>query len=1151
MKPTTWPIGRMILIAGLSLQVGCGEHDDPYKNLLKQVAGKWDGVNTWQHFNIQPDGEVQEINDETKEVVAFGTLKMESPDSLKVRLSSNARFEFRPAGNDYLAVRIWDAENKQQGGGFVLERMSSDASGTKTPPVTPPPSEKVKEPSPKEPSRDSEASGEPSREKTPTGTGNKDTPTQVTYRTFKGEKTTLYAWTGQHVAFLTIRQDLDPSIMTKLCATFDKVYNFYVHTTGTTPKPRGLHDGRVSIAEVENTCGAGCGHLGATGIELMPQSFQLLYDGVKERDAYDQVLPYEFGRNFWFYSDQLGYRDGDKDNAVVTGYAVFMRFAAIEAAGVALGPFRGRSGTDFRNEVIRLVDLYEADPSLTWDNTIKIDRAPANPMQLNGTDLFAGFCFQLAKQHGGPVFVRQLWQEVAKRPRANTTQQAVDNFVVAASKAAGKDLADLFATTWRWPISSEARQEVRSNAVAVAAFPEETKGTTSLTPEEAEKLICTDTKCRTVQKTARYTVQIPYTEQTTQPNGMKVNATKYRTEERERTFTVTKCGGEDLVLNTLTDLSAETASVLARHQGTLTLDGLTDLTPEVAKLLAACSANLSLKGLTTLTPETAKHLAARTAGTDLSGLKELSPDVAKSLSACPSGWLILNGLAALTPDVAKPLAACSANVGLKGLTTLTPEIARILAARKANTDLGGLRELSPDIAEYLSACSAEGFCLNGLETLPPDVAQALAKCPCYLSLGGLHELPPESAKALAGYRGRGLYLDGVKQITLEDAKGLAATSGSLSLGGLTTVPYEVAEVLCDRSGKLSLNGLQRVDRATFEVLYRKQALPHSVAVDKANSRIVVWKRKGAVPLAEIRQTISEAVGMPINIEERVIESLGTSLQDATATPPNRVMDASQAVQWLGQQLSKGPPVQTQWSDKEVNLSASDKNPDPSSKGPAPAETSAESPAAKDPVIDQKALRKAFGASRASYDNKTGILTLAYDFSRPEQLKDWESSGNQPTRTNGGKVVRVGAAESLVHRAVLMAGTCDFRYALTDVPDKGPVVSAGKVATVTQTEWNRRRYFTLNGREASFDPRDKHASVEDANALQFQVSLLVGAERCSLAVNGAETAVPRRNEGTFQFAFNGGDNGGAFASAVITGKPDMKWLMKALGKEDTN
>ncbi len=269
------------------------------------------------------------------------------------------------------------------------------------------------------------------------------------------------------------------------------------------------------------------------------------------------------------------------------------------------------------------------------------------------------------------------------------------------------------------------------------------------------------------------------------------------------------------------------------------------------------------------------------------------------------------------------------------------------------------------------------------------------------------------------------------------------------------------------------------------------------------------------------------------------------------------MDESQAYAWLTKELNKGKnlTLNSSWSRTEVRLfevqegSAAAKKPDPPAVASAAATPLAEAPATKEPVIDQKALRKAFSASRSSYDKKTGILTLAYDFIRPEQLKDWEVDNTKPAKARSGKGIRVGPAESLVHRAVFQEGRCSFTYRIGDVTDKGGVISAGKVATVNQREWNRRRFLVLNGRD-HFHPDDKHATVENASILQFNAVVGIEDKRCVLTVDGAETAVPRQNKGTFQIMFYGGDNGGDFASVTISGKPDTDWFINALGLEES-
>lgn len=279
----------------------------------------------------------------------------------------------------------------------------------------------------------------------------------VDYTTFDGAKVRLYPWRGEKIAFLTQSAGLDPALMAGLCGVFDKIHAFYREATGREPARARIFEGRLPVAVVDRTCGAACGYLGATGIELTPGCFTELHDGWQKGGTIDQAPPYEFGRNFWFYSPQLAYKKPVTDRSVVTGYAVFMRLMALDAAGAKLGPFRDKSGAEFRRIMESLVDLYEADPVLTWENTLKIDAAPKNPLGLNGTDLFASFCLRLARDHGGLDFVKRLWPAAATRPAAQSTEDAIDNFVVAASMAARKDLASLFADRWRWPVSTSAR----------------------------------------------------------------------------------------------------------------------------------------------------------------------------------------------------------------------------------------------------------------------------------------------------------------------------------------------------------------------------------------------------------------------------------------------------------------------------------------------------------------------------------------------------------------------------------------------------------------------------------------------------------------------------------------------------------------------
>jgi len=118
-----------------------------------------------------------------------------------------------------------------------------------------------------------------------------------------------------------------------------------------------------------------------------------------------------------------------------------------------------RSFAQFKAEVIALIDQYLADPSKTWSNTLRINQGL--PGIYGGTDLFASFLYRLKRDYGGEATIRALWKEVAKRPAATTTQEAVDNFVLAASAAAQLNLTGQF-ERWRWPVSAAAKAEAGS-----------------------------------------------------------------------------------------------------------------------------------------------------------------------------------------------------------------------------------------------------------------------------------------------------------------------------------------------------------------------------------------------------------------------------------------------------------------------------------------------------------------------------------------------------------------------------------------------------------------------------------------------------------------------------------------------------------------
>jgi hypothetical protein len=252
--------------------------------------------------------------------------------------------------------------------------------------------------------------------------------------------------------------------MGPILIALDKAWDFYqlAAAPGRQPAPYGptTFQGRDTIAVVNATCGAGCSYVGFTGTEILLNNFNILYNEVNNNFQFDQVLFYEFGRNFWFYDGQLNYHSPDVD-PVATGFAVYMRFMSMDAAGVNGGPHNGSSFSFFRSQVVSLIDSYILDSTLNWTNTFKIGHAPANTLGLGTTDMIASLLMRIERDFGKPGFATNFWKQVALRNVAFSTQGAVDNFILAASATTSKNLVGIFTNTWKFPVSNAAALEAQ------------------------------------------------------------------------------------------------------------------------------------------------------------------------------------------------------------------------------------------------------------------------------------------------------------------------------------------------------------------------------------------------------------------------------------------------------------------------------------------------------------------------------------------------------------------------------------------------------------------------------------------------------------------------------------------------------------------
>lgn len=276
-------------------------------------------------------------------------------------------------------------------------------------------------------------------------------PGRVAYRTFNDADVFRIPFLGRRMALLADRSDLDAETAGKILGALDRAADFYAKATGCEPEPNRVHEGRIPIAEVEGIGGAAWAYLGQTGIEIQPAYLDVMVRAVREHGLYDQPLFYELGRNYWLYERRLDVHPG----SVATGWAVYMRFLAMDAAGVAGAPYYGWPFAEFRTAVLSLLDRVEkpdwlallAGPPVAV-RTVEKPGLPA--ITLSTADLLASLFDRLAAGTDPGAFMTRLLAATASLPPANDAAGICANLAAAASAAADEDLSARFAA-WGFP----------------------------------------------------------------------------------------------------------------------------------------------------------------------------------------------------------------------------------------------------------------------------------------------------------------------------------------------------------------------------------------------------------------------------------------------------------------------------------------------------------------------------------------------------------------------------------------------------------------------------------------------------------------------------------------------------------------------------
>ena len=277
----------------------------------------------------------------------------------------------------------------------------------------------------------------------------------------RGLSLKLIPWAGTNVVFLTTEATLDPVLMGIWVSRLDAGWQLYADLTGRVPTPSRQFEGKATIAAVPGydlTCGAGCGFVGATGIELA-MFYDHNYPELKVRpDAMPHYVFYEMGRNYYTF--------GDRHSCFVTGFAVFMRYVCMDALKCDDTDAETRKVIEgveprFSGSGLTFLDLFtmiglDEKRSRIKDGSGKVIEPSDQPV------CYASAMLRLRRENGGDGWVKQFFHELATCPSSNpnTKEGALNQcwlWLLCSNVAAQKDLSPVFVGEWKLPIAEGTR----------------------------------------------------------------------------------------------------------------------------------------------------------------------------------------------------------------------------------------------------------------------------------------------------------------------------------------------------------------------------------------------------------------------------------------------------------------------------------------------------------------------------------------------------------------------------------------------------------------------------------------------------------------------------------------------------------------------
>ena len=280
----------------------------------------------------------------------------------------------------------------------------------------------------------------------------------VTYQAMDGSSHQLVQHHGRLVSVLLPQSFNDGPFFTadhieELIDQLDILYTLYADILQSEPSGDGL----LTVAFVPNTCGTGCGMVGAKGFEV--RSEKRNYESIIKalnNGSMDRVLLHEMAHNFDIYSSYLHYLP-DHAHAWTE---IFEFFAPYRYSRLSVN---GMTADELYNSPMNSVwKEYITDQQASWELCVRDNSC--TDMGISANQIWAMLYYRIEAMHGAEAILDsfEFLKAYAQSNAPPTSNESKEGLRLLSLAVGARDNISCYMSALKWPINSSTRKKMES-----------------------------------------------------------------------------------------------------------------------------------------------------------------------------------------------------------------------------------------------------------------------------------------------------------------------------------------------------------------------------------------------------------------------------------------------------------------------------------------------------------------------------------------------------------------------------------------------------------------------------------------------------------------------------------------------------------------